>query len=45
MANLMAPVAYVENMVSPIRLIAPFVDEIEVSSQYTLSYWYLLILI
>ena len=30
MANLLAPVAYVENMQSPLRLIAPFTDEIEV---------------
>lgn len=30
MANLMAPVAYVENMKSPIRLLAPFVNIIEV---------------
>ncbi|TRY73442.1 hypothetical protein TCAL_06993 [Tigriopus californicus] len=29
MANLLAPVAFVEHMKSPIRLIAPFVDEIE----------------
>ena len=32
LANLMAPVAYVENMISPIRILAPFVDEIEVSN-------------
>lgn len=30
MANLLAPVAFVEHMKSPIKLIAPFVDEIEV---------------
>jgi hypothetical protein len=30
MANLMAPVAYEEHMVSPIRLLAPFIDELEV---------------
>jgi lysosomal acid lipase/cholesteryl ester hydrolase len=29
MANLLAPVAYMENMESPIRIIAPFTDEIE----------------
>eukprot|EP00095_Tigriopus_kingsejongensis_P005003 maker-scaffold139_size317827-snap-gene-0.14 protein:Tk05003 transcript:maker-scaffold139_size317827-snap-gene-0.14-mRNA-1 annotation:"lipase 3" len=29
MANLLAPVAFVEHMKSPIRLIAPFVDQIE----------------
>ena len=30
MANLLAPIAYVEHMQSPLRLIAPFTDEIEV---------------
>ena len=30
MANLMAPVAYVEHMISPIRLLAPFAGSIEV---------------
>jgi len=29
MANLLAPIAYVEHMQSPLRLIAPFTDEIE----------------
>jgi len=29
MANLLAPVAYLENMKSPIRIIAPFTEEIE----------------
>ena len=32
LANLLAPVAYVDHMKSPIRLIAPFADSIEVSS-------------
>jgi lysosomal acid lipase/cholesteryl ester hydrolase len=32
MANFLAPVAYVENMKSPIRLLAPFTDSIEVCS-------------
>ena len=31
MANLLAPVAYVEHMVSPIRLLVPFLDSIEVN--------------
>ena len=35
MANLLAPVAYVENMQSPIRIIAPFTDEIEVGDSRT----------
>ena len=30
MANFLAPVAYVEHMKSPIRLLAPFADSIEV---------------
>ena len=30
LANLLAPVAFVEHMKSPIRLIAPFADSIEV---------------
>ena len=30
MAHLLAPVAYVENMISPISWLAPFVEEIEV---------------
>ena len=35
MANLLAPIAYVENMQSPIRLIAPFTDELEVCGKVT----------
>ena len=31
MANMLAPVAYVENMKSPIRFLAPFADAIAVS--------------
>ena len=31
LANLLAPVAYVDHMKSPIRLIAAFTDSIEVS--------------
>ena len=31
LANLLAPVAYVDHMQSPIRLIAPYADSIEVS--------------
>lgn len=30
MANLLAPVAYVEHMTSPLRFLAPFADSIEV---------------
>ena len=30
MAHLLAPVAYVENMISPISWLAPFVEELEV---------------
>ncbi len=30
LANLLAPVAYTENMKSPLRILAPFVDTIEV---------------
>ena len=30
LANLLAPVAYVDHMKSPMRLIAPFTDSIEV---------------
>ena len=35
MANLLAPIAYVEHMESPLRLIAPFTDEIEVGDDMT----------
>ncbi len=35
MANLMAPVAYVEHMKSPIRFLAPFADIIAVNIQST----------
>ena len=30
MANLLAPMAYVEHMTSPISLLAPYVDDVEV---------------
>ena len=30
MANMLAPVAYMEHMTSPIRLLAPITDEVEV---------------
>ena len=35
LANLLAPVAYVGDMKSPIRLIAPFADSLEVFSLTT----------
>ena len=35
MANFLAPVAYTENMKSPIRLLAPFADSIEVINSLT----------
>jgi len=31
LANFMAPVAYMENIQTPLRYIAPFVDSIEVT--------------
>ena len=34
MANLLAPVAYVEHMVSPIRYLAPFAGSVEVRLQW-----------
>ena len=38
MANLLAPIAYVEHMESPLRLIAPFTDEIEVGDDMIMTY-------
>ena len=30
MANMLAPVAYMEHMTSPIRFLSPFADDVEV---------------
>ena len=38
LANLLAPVAYVDHMKSPIRLIAPYSESIEVRIDVTFYY-------
>ena len=40
LANLMAPVAYVDHMKSPLRFLSPFINQLDVSENMIYIYWW-----